>query len=58
LRAVQRAELRASSVGAKARQLAALMASAHLLGRRRLAAEDAATRRRWGELQRRFRAEA
>jgi hypothetical protein len=57
VRAAARAELRTTSIEQKARQLAALMASARLLDRRRLDDEDSAARRRWAELQRRHRAQ-
>lgn len=47
------AEARATPMLEKARQLAALMASAHVFDRRALDREDTAVRRRWAELRRR-----
>jgi len=48
-----RAELRAMSMLEKARQLAALMASARVFDMRGLDREDAGARGRWAELRRR-----
>lgn len=56
VQAASRAELRSMSILEKARRLSQLLTSSAFLDRRGLTAEDSIARRRWSELQRRYRA--